>query len=110
ARLPSSQEGIGGSGVYGLSEAGRKRFGEFPNVTADDAFVRRQFKPHERATVDDAYSIVTPPKTLAGLIAIKTRSHFGNYELDALYPHLQGNRGPSNRPALLRMALQPRYW
>lgn len=110
SRLPSSKEGIGGSGVYGLSEAGRKRFGEFPAVTADDAFVRRQFQPHERATVDDAYSIVTPPKTLAGLVAIKTRSHFGNYELDALYPHLTGNRGASNRPALLRMTLRPWNW
>src|ERR1700677_4435532 len=30
--LPSSHEGIGGSGVYALSEAGRKRFGEFPTL------------------------------------------------------------------------------
>src|SRR3954454_12282546 len=32
SRLPSSREGIGGSGVYALSEEGRKRFGQFPDV------------------------------------------------------------------------------
>jgi glycosyltransferase involved in cell wall biosynthesis len=109
-RLPSSREGIGGSGVYALSEEGRKRFGEFPNITADDAFVRRHFAPHERAVVEGAYSVVTPPKRLKGVVAIKTRSHFGNYEIDALYPHLRGNRGASNRRVLLRLMLQPARW
>jgi glycosyltransferase involved in cell wall biosynthesis len=109
-RLPSSREGIGGSGVYVLSEEGRKRFGEFPNITADDAFVRRHFAPHERAVLEGAYSIVTPPKRLKGVVAIKTRSHYGNYEIDALYPHLRGNRGASNRPVLLRLMLNPARW
>jgi len=42
ARLPAARQGFGGSGVYALSEAGRRRFGTFPNVTADDAYVRVQ--------------------------------------------------------------------
>ena len=49
-RLPSFSEGIGGSGVYALSEIGRRRFGAFPNLVADDTYVRVQFKPEERKT------------------------------------------------------------
>lgn len=109
-QLPSARETIGGSGVYGVSEDGRKRWGKFPAVTADDAFVRRQFKPHERCVVEGAYSIVTPPKMLSGVIAIKTRSHFGNYELRKLYPELCVNIGVSNRLALIRLALRPWLW
>src|SRR5450631_1121430 len=33
--LPSAREGIGGSGVYAVSETGRQRFGQFPDVIAD---------------------------------------------------------------------------
>ena len=110
AQLPSHREGIGGSGVYALSQAGRDRFNQFPAITADDAFVRRHFKPNERCTVDEAFSMVSPPRTLKGLVAVKTRSHFGNYEINKLYPHLTTNRGKSNRPTLLRIAFQPEWW
>jgi glycosyltransferase involved in cell wall biosynthesis len=82
-RLPSSKETIGGSGVYALSKEGRRRFQAFPMIIADDAFVRRHFKPEERIVVKEAVSIVTPPTTLRGLVKIKTRSHYGNYEIAA---------------------------
>jgi glycosyltransferase involved in cell wall biosynthesis len=109
-RLPSHRESIGGSGVYALSAEGRARFGEFPKVTADDAFVRRHFRPEERITVPGTWSCVKPPKTLRGLIKIKSRSHLGNYEIEERYPHLTVNRGASNRPALLGLAMQPWLW
>ena len=109
-RLPSARETIGGSGVYALSEAGRKRFDRFPQVTGDDAFVRRMFEPHERCAVEGCYSTVTPPTNLGGVIVIKTRSHFGNYELSRLYPELSANVGNSNRPALINIATRPWLW
>jgi len=108
--LPSAREGIGGSGVYGLSEAGRRRFGTFPPVTADDGFVRIQFAEDERETVSGAVSRVTAPRRLRHLVAIKSRSLFGSYELATLYPHLWKNRGESNHRALLRLYLRPWLW
>ena len=108
--LPSAKETIGGSGVYALSEAGRNRFNAFPPVTGDDAFVRRLFAPHERCAVEGSLSTVVPPKNLWGVIQIKTRSHFGNDELRRLYPQNVVNAGPSNRLALMKLALQPWWW
>lgn len=109
-RLPSSREGFGGSGVYALSEAGRHRFTEFPRLIADDAFVRVQFTPGERRTLSTCHSTVFAPKTLADLVAIKTRSHLGNHQVRQAVPHLWGHNGPGNRSALLKLSLRPWLW
>ena len=47
-RLPYVREGMIGVGVYALSEEGRRRFEEFPEVIADDGYVRMLFSA-ERA-------------------------------------------------------------
>lgn len=109
-RLPSSHEGIGGSGVYALSRQGRSRFGTFPELTADDLFVRLQFKSDERATLADCRSTVFAPQCLSDLIAIKTRSHFGGYELHQMMPELWVNRGCSNGRELLQLWANPLLW
>lgn len=108
--LPSAQEGIGGSGVYALSEAGRMRFQEFPLLIADDGYVRIQFQPNERETLQAANSIVFPPRTLKDLIATKTRAHYGSFELALLFPGLWQNRGESNNRSLIRLFRDPRLW
>lgn len=76
--------GMVGTGVYALSRAGRSRFGAFPAIIADDAFVRYLFTPSERTRVDGAYSLVTAPRDLWNLIRIKTRSRLGGFQLRAL--------------------------
>ncbi|MFZ0321224.1 MAG: glycosyltransferase family 2 protein [Candidatus Sulfotelmatobacter sp.] len=108
--LPSAQEGIGGSGVYALSEAGRARFCEFPAVTADDGYVRILFQTHERQTLASVHSTVFPPHTLKDLIATKTRAHYGSFELAFLFPGLWKNRGESNNNSLLHLFKDPRRW
>lgn len=108
--LPSAQEGIGGSGVYVLSEAGRARFCEFPDLTADDGFVRIQFRTEERETLRSVHTTVFPPRTISNLIATKTRAHYGSYELANTSPDLWLNRGESNRNSLMRLFANPRLW
>ena len=108
--LPSAQEGIGGSGVYALSAAGRRRFRVFPALTADDGFVRIQFQPEERETLRAASTKVFPPRTIADLLATKTRAHYGSFELAALFPNLWKNRGESNNKSLIRLFRDPRLW
>ena len=110
SRLPSSREGIGGSGVYALSETGRKRFGQFPDVIADDAFVRIHFKPEERETLAHVTSTVFAPRKLSQLLAIRTRAHWGTFELAERFPVLWQNRGELNNRTLVRLFKEPRLW
>jgi len=109
-QLPSSRYGIGCAGVYVVSEAGRRRFGEFPAIVADDAFVRLHFRPKERVRIADATSIVHAPRTVPELIGVMTRVHFGNTELHKLAPHLWENNGEGNRRALLGLIARPTMW
>lgn len=79
-RLPYAGDGLVGLGVYGFSEAGRQRFGAFPDVVADDLYVQRLFSAEERRTVDAVFEIVVP-RTVGGLLAVRTRVARGNREL-----------------------------
>jgi glycosyltransferase involved in cell wall biosynthesis len=109
-RLPYCRHGMIGSGVYALSEAGRRRFDRFPNITADDAFVRLHFTPNERMTVEACRFTVTPPNSLGGVIKIKTRAYFGDHELRSKYPQLFVNKLDGHGHALLKLARDPRWW
>jgi len=84
--LPYNQTMVG-TGSYALSRAGRSRLGAFPDVIADDGFVRFQFKPEERSTVPEAEVWVAPPRTLAGLIRVKTRARLGGLQLRRYFPN-----------------------
>jgi glycosyltransferase involved in cell wall biosynthesis len=110
ALLPSAHEGIGGSGVYALSATGRARFHEFPKLTADDGYVRIQFQPEERETLRTVSSTVFPPRTIKHLIATKTRSHYGSFELASLFPERWKHRGESNLKSLVGLFKDPRLW
>lgn len=110
SRLPSSREGIGGSGVYALSEAGRERFIRFPDVLADDTYVRLQFKPEERETLPFVTSTVFPPRTIPQLIAVRTRAYAGTFELAHGFSELRANRGETNHRTLIALFKEPRLW
>ena len=86
--LPYVREGMIGVGVYALSDDGRRRFGEFPDVIADDGYVRMLFDANERVRVDDAPVRVYAPERLSDLVRIKTRSRLGRYELGQRFPDL----------------------
>jgi len=79
-QLPYNRTGVG-TGVYALSREGRRRFSVFPDVIADDGFVRALFQADERIRVKGAYSTVRPPANLWSLIKTNTRSRLGGYQL-----------------------------
>jgi glycosyltransferase involved in cell wall biosynthesis len=110
SRLPSARQGLGGSGVYALSAAGRARFDEFPNITADDAYVRLQFSPTERATIPSSVSTVYAPRTLRSLMAIRTRIYFGTGELARRFPEIMANADASNNRSLIGLLKRPTMW
>jgi glycosyltransferase involved in cell wall biosynthesis len=70
-----------GAGTYVLSERARNRFGEWPELIADDGFLRTRFSIDEIDIVEHVCEEVQAPKTLRQLIQIKTRSKLGNKQL-----------------------------
>lgn len=95
---PGVRAGLVGAGVYGLSEEGRERFGEFPDVLADDYFVQQLFAPGERRVVEGASSIVEPPKGLVALVDRRVRVTIGNRAIDGT--RASSERGPGLRSLL----------
>ncbi|SMF56979.1 Glycosyltransferases involved in cell wall biogenesis [Alteromonadaceae bacterium Bs31] len=97
-----------GSGIYILSEQGRKRFTAFPNIISDDGYVRSLFTPDERRTIDGAVFKVFAPSNLNSLIKIKTRARFGNMEVVHKYP---GSKlGGENSPYSLLSLVLKKPW
>lgn len=79
-RLPYVTNGLIGLGVYGLSAAGRARFGRFPDIQGDDLFVQRLFADDERLTTPGRFH-VQAPRDLTNLVKVRTRVARGTVEL-----------------------------
>ncbi|MEO5319474.1 WecB/TagA/CpsF family glycosyltransferase [Arthrobacter sp. CC3] len=79
-QLPSARNRLWAGGVYGLSEKGRRRFNEFPDLTADDLFVDRLFGPSEKAVLEVDPVVIRPPRTPRDQVAVLHRVYRGNAE------------------------------
>jgi glycosyltransferase involved in cell wall biosynthesis len=81
ARLPAVADDIVGRGVYAVDRNGRQRFGAFPDLVADDQFIRATFTRTERGSVPGAWAMVRAPRSLPGLVRRRARVHAGNVEM-----------------------------
>jgi hypothetical protein len=72
-----------GSGVYAISATGRRRFGEFPDIIADDRFVQQMFGKTERGTTATGHFTIHAPTTMRAMIHRSVRSAAGNAQLRA---------------------------
>jgi glycosyltransferase involved in cell wall biosynthesis len=97
SRVMLAREGYVGSGVYAVSRKGRARFGRFPNVIADDLFVRNVFARTERRVVATEPTIVEAPRTLRALFRRRIRVCRGNAQLfnHPEFRSLPGNHEPA---------------
>ncbi len=97
-----------GTGIYILSEQGRARFEQFPNIISDDGYVRSLFSAQERRTIEGVTFRVFAPGNLSSLIKIKTRARFGNMEVVKKFP---GSKlGGENTPGALLSLLARKPW
>jgi hypothetical protein len=72
--------------------------------------VRLQFSAAERLTVPPCTFTITPPRTLGGVVKIKTRGHFGNFELRKRLPHLFEKNETQHGGAIAALAKNPMNW
>jgi glycosyltransferase involved in cell wall biosynthesis len=95
-RLPWVTKGLVGSGFYGVSRAGRMRFGRFPDVTNDDGFVRALFDDDERVSVADVDFTIEAPRSTRSLIRAKARVAAGTAEF--MWQREEERRSRGERP------------
>lgn len=95
-----------GAGVYGLTEAGHRRFGSFPPLTGDDLFVDDRFGPDEKIVVETEPVVVTTPADVASLLAILRRSRRGVTEAGA-DDRRPERTGPATARAVVRSIRGP---
>ena len=91
-QLPYVTDGLVGLGVYGLSESGRDRFDEFPDVLADDLYIQRLFSPEERLRTRGQFA-VRAPRRWADLVKVRTRVDRGNAQLATSSPSVDDGEG-----------------
>ncbi|HZJ25847.1 MAG TPA: glycosyltransferase [Acidimicrobiia bacterium] len=101
-----------GAGVYALSEAGRRRFAEFPPIIGDDYFISRRFDgPGEQRRVRGISFTLRPPTSTAELVRVLRRRRAGHLEHAA---HMSTGDAPGRKEhhgrALARLARDPRRW
>jgi glycosyltransferase involved in cell wall biosynthesis len=80
AQVPAVLRSLWGAGVYGLAEAGRSRFDEFPDLVSDDLWLDRQFAVDEVAIVDCAPVVVAVPRRPRDLLRVLRRTYKGKTE------------------------------
>jgi len=91
-RLPYVRMGAPGFGVYAVNTNGRARWGMFPDVIADDTFVRVNFAPSERVQVDASYRWPMV-NSVSRLLRVRRRQDQGTAQIAAQFPHLMANEG-----------------
>ena len=99
SHLPAVADQVSGAGCYAVNPAGRARWGRFPAVTGDDAYVRSRFAPAERRVVDEGGSFLVLPEGRE-LIRVVNRWRRGNVELTSAPPaHPPAAHLPATRDA-----------
>lgn len=103
-QLPFMKGNAPGAGVFAVNAAGRKRWGEFPDIISDDTFVRLSFTPDERKQVAARYHWPLV-EGFANLVKVRRRQDAGVKELRELHPKLFENEG-KDAPDVLRLLLR----
>ncbi|WP_290703269.1 glycosyltransferase family 2 protein [Amphritea sp.] len=94
--MPHYDRRVGG--LFVLSEKARNSFIEFPDVIADDAFVKHTFSEQDILHRKDVSFECISPVGIWDLIKIKSRSRYGNKQLLRKFPMLRkvSNNGISD--------------
>ncbi|MEM7318231.1 MAG: glycosyltransferase [Pseudomonadota bacterium] len=96
--LPFVTNGVPGFGVYAANKAGRARFEPFPDIIADDAYIRFHFASSEMHLVPHDYSWPITEQ-FSNLVRVRRRQNEGLAEIHTLLPDLVARSEPT-KPGL----------
>lgn len=91
-RLPfmTHAQGAPGAGFYAVNAAGRGRWGAYPDMIADDLYVRLHFAPRERLAVPAGYAWPMI-EGFSQLVRVRRRQNAGVDDLMRRWPELLAN-------------------
>ncbi len=107
AQLPFVAQGTPGFGVFAVNAAGRARWGDWPDIIADDMFARLNFAAHERVRVPQHFAW-PPVSGFFNLVRVRRRQNAGVAQLVDRFPALMRHED-TPRPdarAIGRLALR----
>lgn len=87
-QLPYVRSGKVCCGFYAVSHEGRKQWDSFPNIIADDKFVRSHFLDDEVQVLKTSSFTIQLPEGFVELVKVRGRWCRGNEQLKIMYPHL----------------------
>jgi len=90
SRVPFMAGGVPGCGLFAVNEQGRARWGEWPQIIADDMYARLHFAPWERHLVPEPYDWPIA-EGLRALVRVRRRQDRGVKEVAQRYPELLAN-------------------
>ena len=104
--------GIGGSGVYGLSEAGARALETIPQVTGDDTYVRWFFPLSQQRRLPPYISEATVelPRRLSDLLNCEVRWQSGNRQLRAVMTEPADDKTAADGGRDAKLADSLTYW
>lgn len=107
ARVPYMTQGVPGCGLFAVNGPGRARWGEWPQIIADDAFARLQFAPEERHLVPEPYDWPIA-EGFSALTRVRRRQDRGTAEVAERFPQLMANedKPPVGRLDMAGLALR----
>ena len=102
-QLPFMTTNVQGAGLFAVNRSGRARWGEFPDIIADDGYVRLMFTPNERIQVSAVYHWPLA-EGFSRLVKVRRRQDQGVRQLMQRFPEIMKNE--SKPPMTLRNHLE----
>lgn len=90
AQVPFMTHGVPGCGLFGVSGAGRRRWGNFPDIISDDTYVRLNFAPDERLKLRGTYTWPLV-EGFSNLVKVRRRQNAGVDEIREKFQQLTKN-------------------
>jgi glycosyltransferase involved in cell wall biosynthesis len=109
AQSPVINDAYVGSGVFAVSAEGHDRITPFPDLIADDQYVRRRFRRQERRQLPARF-VVHTPTDVSSLVHRAVRSRAGNVQLAQSGVELQREESPRSTAALSHLLGPPSTW
>jgi glycosyl transferase family 2 len=105
--LPAVAGDVIGAGCYAVNAAGRARWSEFPEVVADDAYVRSRFAREERRLAGGAFLLELPERR--ELVRVLSRWRRGNAQLRERFG-VEADPSAGARRNAAHLAARPALW